>query len=167
MALEMFLKIDGVDGGTRNYQHKGWADMLSWNWNLERTPTDLTATSEPGVSMNQITILKSIGKESSALLRLFVDQTPIKLVEISVMPVVGKREAQLKYLSIVMEDVLITAIRTDGEAEESFFRERLILEFSKVKYEIYHHSAGGPNDGAATKVENFTFDWDSATNTSC
>ena len=36
MALEMFLKIDGVVGGTRNYQHKGWSDMLSWNWNLER-----------------------------------------------------------------------------------------------------------------------------------
>ena len=165
MALEMFLKIDGVDGGTRNYQHKGWADMLSWNCNLERTPEDLAANGEPCASMNQITILKAIGKESTTLLRLFVDQTPIKLVEVSVIPVVGKREALLKYMSIVMEDVRITAMRTDGEAEENFFRERLVLKFGKMKYEVYHHSARDPNDAASgAKVENFTFSWDLAAN---
>ena len=27
MSLEIFLKLDGVVGGTRNYQHKGWADL--------------------------------------------------------------------------------------------------------------------------------------------
>ena len=168
MALEMFLKIDGVDGGTRNYQHKGWADILSWNWNLERLPEDLAAAAEPCARMNQITILKAIGKESAALLRLFVDQTPIKSIEISVIPVVGKREALLKYMSIVMQDVRIISMRTDGEAEENFFRERLILEFGKIKYEVYHHTAGDPNDGAATAVvENYTFEWDMTTNAAC
>lgn len=168
MALEMFVKFDGIHGGTRNYQHKGWADMLSWNWNLEHTPEDLVASGEPCAGMNQITVLKAIGQESAALLRSFVDRTPIKLVEISVIPVVGKREALQKYLSIVMEDVHITAIRTDGEAEEMFFRERLILEFAKIKYEVYHHSASDPNDTTANAtVENFTFEWDLTANTAC
>ncbi len=168
MALEMFLKIDGIDGGTRNYQHKGWADMLSWNWNLERTSEEQIADGQPCGSMNQITILKPIGKESAALIRSFVEQTPIKLVEISVIPVVGKREALLKYQSIIMEDVRITAMRTDGEAEENFFRERLILNFGKIKYEVYHHSSGDPNDGAGgAKVENFTFAWDLVANSAC
>lgn len=55
MALEMFLKMDGVVGGTRNYQHKGWSDMLSWNWNLECV-ADNAGGDRPCVNMNQITI---------------------------------------------------------------------------------------------------------------
>jgi type VI secretion system secreted protein Hcp len=162
MALEMFLKVDGVEGGTRNYQHKGWADMLSWNWNLQR---QAAAGEQACTGMNQITILKAIGRESAALLRLFVEQTPIKAVEISVMPVVGKRELLQKYLSIVMRDVRINAMRTDGEAEESFFRERLVLEFEKIKYEIFHHTASVPNSGSASAdSENFVFAWDLSAN---
>ena len=119
MALEMFLKIDGVVGGTRNYQHKGWSDMLSWNWNLERVG-DNAGGNQPCANMNQITVLKAIGKESAALLQLFAEQKKISTVEISAMPVVGKREASQKYLSIVMEDVRLCAMRTDGEADENF-----------------------------------------------
>lgn len=165
MPLEMFLKIDGVEGGTRNYQHKGWADMLSWNWNLERRSA---AAEQACTGMNQITILKAIGRESSALLRLFAEQTPIKAVEISVMPIVGKRELLQKYLSIVMRDVRIKSMRTDGEAEENFFRERLVLEFEKITYEIYHHAASLPNSGAAAAgPENFVFAWDLTANLPC
>ena len=166
MALEMFLKIDGVVGGTRNYQHKGWSDMLSWNWNLERVG-DNAGGNQPCANMNQITVLKAIGKESAAILQLFAEQKKISTVEISAMPVVGKREASQKYLSIVMEDVRLCAMRTDGEADENFFRERLILEFGKIKYEIYNHTATNPGATTASGVENFTFGWNLATNVKC
>jgi type VI secretion system secreted protein Hcp len=163
MALEMFLRIDGVVGGSRNYQHKGWADMLSWNWNLEHSPQKSAADSLKCENMNQITVLKALGKESAAVLKLFAEKTPISAVEISVMPVVGKRESAQKYLSIVMEDVIISSVRTDGEAEENFFRERLILTFGKINYEFFQYAATDP--GAANSAgESFSFGWDLNTN---
>jgi type VI secretion system secreted protein Hcp len=163
MALEMFLRIDGVVGGSRNYQHKGWADMLSWNWNLEHSSQKSAADSLQCENMNQITVLKAIGKESAAVLKLFAEKTPISAVEISVMPVVGKRESAQKYLSIVMEDVIISSVRTDGEAEENFFRERLILTFGKINYEFFQYAATDP--GAANSAgESFSFGWDLNTN---
>ncbi|MFT4584298.1 MAG: type VI secretion system secreted protein Hcp [Gammaproteobacteria bacterium] len=164
MALEMFLRIDGVAGGSRNYQHKGWADMLSWNWNLEHSSEKSAADSLQCENMNQITVLKAIGKESAALLKLFVERTPISAVEISVMPVVGKRESSQKYLAILMEDVVISSVRTDGEAEENFFRERLILTFGKINYEFFQYAASAPN-AATSEGESFTFGWDLNTNT--
>lgn len=162
MALEMFLKLDGVDGGTRNYQHKGWCDMLSWNWHLDLVSAEREAADGPCSGMNQITVLKALGQESPAILRLFAERTTLDSVEISAVPVVGKREAVQKYLAIKMEDVIVINVRSDGEAEENFFRERLIFQFNKLTYETYlHESSTGSTAGA---VENFTFAWDLSNN---
>jgi type VI secretion system secreted protein Hcp len=158
MALEMFLKIDGVVGGTRNYQHKGWTDILSWNWALEHCAPDLASTA-PCANMNQINVRKTTGPESPAILRLFAERAPIKLAEISAIPIVGKREKVNKYLSIVMQDVLVTSIRTDGEGEENYFRESIILQFGKIKFETYQNTPGDASGGEA-KSENFEFAWD-------
>lgn len=80
------------------------------------------------------------------------------------MPVVGKRESSQKYLAILMEDVVISSVRTDGEAEENFFRERLILTFGKINYEFFQYAASDPN-AATSEGESFTFGWDLNTNT--
>ena len=34
MALQMYMKMDGVLGDSKSYKHKGWADVLSWNWGM-------------------------------------------------------------------------------------------------------------------------------------
>lgn len=163
MSLEIFLKLDGVAGGTRNYQHKGWADVLSWTWALEPGASD---TATPCAGMNRLTVVKLTGPESPVLLRLFVEQTPIKSAEISVIPLVGKREKAQQYLSIAMEDVRVTNIRAEGVAEESAFRETMTLQFGKIRYETYSHTASDPNAPTAVVAgtEKFEFRWDMASN---
>ena len=159
MSLEIFLKLDGVVGGTRNYQHKGWADLLSWNWAME---PGVANDSGPCAGMNRLTVLKLIGPESPALLRLFVEQTLIKSAEISAIPLVGKREKAHQYVSLAMEGVRVTNIRTEAEAEDNAFRETLALQFGKIRYETYNQVASDPNApaAAADPKEKFEFRWD-------
>ncbi len=159
MSLEIFLKLDGVVGGTRNYQHKGWADLLSWRWALENGTTD---GASPCAGMNHLSVLKLTGPESPALLRLFAQQTLIKSAEISAIPLVGKREKAQQYVSIAMEDVRVVNIRTEGEAEDNAFRETITLKFGKIRYETFNHPAGDPNAAAVVDdaKEKFEFSWD-------
>ena len=163
MSLEIFLKLDGVVGGTRNYLHKGWADVLSWHWALEASASNASA---PCAGMNRLTVLKLIGPESPALLRLFVEQTPIKTAAISAIPLVGKREKAQQYVSIAMEDVRVVNIRTEGEAEDNAFRETMTLEFGRIGYETFNHAVGDPNSPAvaADPLEKFEFRWDMSQN---
>jgi type VI secretion system secreted protein Hcp len=159
MSLEIFLKLDGVVGGTRNYQHKGWSDVLSWNWALEPGASDAAT---PCASMNRLTVLKLTGPESPALMRLFAEQTLIKSAEISAIPVVGKREKAQQYLSLSMDDVRVANLRTEGEAEDNAFRETMTLQFGKIRYETYNHAVSDPNAStvAAETKDRFEFRWD-------
>ena len=159
MSLEIFLKLDGVVGGTRNYQHKGWADLLSWHWALAPGAAN---DAGPCAGMNRLTVVKHIGPESPALLRLFVEQTLIRSAELSAIPQVGKREKAQQYVSLAMEDVRVTDIRTEGGAEDNAFTETVSLQFAKIRYETFNHAAGDPNapTASADPKEKFEFRWD-------
>jgi len=145
MALEMFLRIDDVTGGTANYSHRGWGDVLSYSWLLTRDPQAAT-----GVRMNEISLVKPVGIESTALMTLFAAQTTIKTAELSVIPTVGKRDVPMKYLTLAMEEVVITSISTGGGIDENVFKETLTLQFARVKYETHHYSEVGQAGAART-----------------
>jgi type VI secretion system secreted protein Hcp len=155
MAVEMFLRIDGVTGGTLNYSHKGWADVLSYSWDLTRGPTNVGG----GVQMNEISLVKAVGVDSAALMLLFAAGTPIKTAELSIIPTVGKRDAPQKYIGMTLEDVLITAISTGGGIDEQAFKEKVTLQFGKVKYEFHNYGEIGPS-GATRVLTSFAFGWD-------
>jgi len=159
MALEMYLRVDGITGGTTNYGHRGWADVLSYRWELTRDAAD------PALArMNEIAVVKQIGIESTGLMTLFAARTPIKSAELSVIPTVGKRDVPMKYLTLLLEDVLITAISTGGGIDENAFRETITLQFARVKYESHHYGEVGPA-GAARTASSHAFSWDLASGT--
>ncbi len=159
MAVEIFLRMDGVTGGSQNYGHKGWAEVLSWSWELDRAATPLAALAERAVHMNEISLIKTVGVDSAALMALFVNGTAIKTAEIDIVPVVGKRDAQQKYIALALEDVQIKSISTSGSLDESVFKEKITLVFGKVKYEFHHYAEVGPSGGART-LTSYAFDWE-------
>lgn len=36
MAIDIFLKIDGIEGESQNANHKKWIDVLSFNWGAQQ-----------------------------------------------------------------------------------------------------------------------------------
>ena len=162
MAVEMFVKLDGITGGSRNYYHKGWSDVLSWSWSLERVHGVSPGASD-NMRMNELSLINAIGIDSPAMMTAFAEGKPIKQVDLSIVPMVGKRDAQQKYVTITLEDVLIKSIITGGSAEESFFRENVTLCFGKIKYEFHQYADVGSDGGAAT-LKSFAFGWNVAAN---
>lgn len=68
MAVDAFLKIDGVDGESTDDKHKGWIEVLSFQWGASN-PTSATASSAGGgtterVTISDLTITKHIDKAS-------------------------------------------------------------------------------------------------------
>ena len=63
MALEIFLRLVGVTGGSRNYYHPGWADVLSWQWCL--------SAPDAGATPDQIKLVKRVGIESPMVMTLW------------------------------------------------------------------------------------------------
>ena len=139
MPLAMMMKIDGIEGDTKNFKYKGWADILSWNWGLTSNRKSAQGLDADKTSLNELSIIKTIGNDSPGIRLLFAQGTTIANVQFSIFPPVGKREAQKSYVDIKMEGVLIKSIITGGSTEDDFFKEHITFLYDKIKFEYCRH----------------------------
>jgi len=163
MALEMFLRMDEVTGGSKNFSHKGWSDVHSWGWAMISNRGSAHVTDKDKTSFREISIVKKIGMGSTAIMQLYAQGKIIPSAELDIIPVVAKREARQKYLTIRMEDVLVKSIITGGNSSEDTFNENIILLFDKVHFE-YNVNAVPGTDSAGKEAAKYNFNWDIAQN---
>ena len=89
----------------------------------------------------------------------FAQSKQIKKVEFVITPIVAKKEAKLKYLTMHMEDVLIKSIATGGDISEGHFVENISLCFSKIKFE-YSYNIAPTQDKPGGSSTDYDFGWD-------
>lgn len=160
MAVEMFLKLDGISGGSRNPNHKGWADVTSWAWDMQSNRNSAQMVEGEKTGLRLITVVKRIGIDSPNIMTAFVQGGTIASAEIEIVPIVAKREAKQKYLALRMEDVRIKSIVTGGNLAEEFFNETITLIFGRIRYEFSVNATPG-SDVAGI---DYRFAWDIAQN---
>lgn len=154
----MSMKIDGVMGASASPQHKGWSEVHSWSWGMSSNRKNTQITDQNTTALNEISIIKPIGIDSPDIRLLFAQGANIANVEFSITPVMGKREAQKKYVHMKLEGVVIKSIVSGGGIEDNFFKEHISLLFDKIRFE---YSQSGPRNetGVSTNVD-YDFGWD-------
>lgn len=67
--VDMFLKIDGIDGESKDADHDKWIDVLSWSWGETSSSAGAASgrRSSPGEGPGTLTISKSVDKSSPKL----------------------------------------------------------------------------------------------------
>lgn len=163
MSVAMFLKMDGIAGDSKNYDYKGWSDVVSWSWGLSSNRNSAQLHDDDTTSFKEISITKRIGMDSTDMMLLFAQGKTVKNVELNIIPVVGARDAKQKYLSMLMENVVIKSITTGGSATEDFFKEDIVLLFDKIRFVYNHNTAANTQNPAGTSVD-YKFGWDISMN---
>lgn len=135
MPIQIMMKIDGVVGESKSFKHQGWADVLSWNWGMTSNRKLSQTIDGDKTSLNEISIVKAIGSDSSDVRRLYAEGALIPSVNLSMFPAVAKREVPMDYVDIKLEGVLIKSIVTGGGVDDLFFKEHITLLFDKVRFE--------------------------------
>lgn len=139
MAVEMYLKLGAIAGSATNRDHKGWIPAISCNWGLARVRGRST-TGEASKALtkgNEIKMLKAIGMESPAMMSLCASGAITEQAEIAIVPAVGKREIQRKYIQITLDHVVVKSMNTAGHCEDSFLTEEVLLGFRKINFEYF------------------------------
>ncbi|WP_134496559.1 Hcp family type VI secretion system effector [Microvirga pakistanensis] len=157
MAVDMFLKIDGVKGEARDKAHKEEIDVIAWAWGLAQSGTGhVGGGSGAGkVSVQDLLVTKYIDKSSSDLMFHCASGKHVKKAELFVRKA---GEQPLEYLKITMEDVLISTVSTGGAQQDERLTENVALNFAKVKVEYKEQQADGSGKPAGN------FGWDVAAN---
>jgi type VI secretion system secreted protein Hcp len=160
----MFMKLDGITGEAKSYRYKGWSEILSWNWGMTSNRKSAQGLEGDKTSLNELSIIKPVGIDSSSIRSLFARGEILPSVEFSITPAVGKREVQTKYVYIKMEGVVIKSIVTGGSVDDNFFKEHITLLFEKVRFE-YSRSSALSDDTTEIPIAESDFAWDVSTNT--
>jgi len=114
MAVDMFLKIDGIDGESVASKHAKWIEVLSFSWGV----SDSRASSQPGktpragkVQINDFSIVKYMDKATPKLFSKVCEGSHIADVSLAVVRTGGDQQ---EYLKIKLTDVLISGIAPAG-----------------------------------------------------
>jgi len=146
MATDMFLKLEGVDGESKDDSHKKEIDVLAWSWGASQSGTGHTGGGSGAgkVSVQDVSVTKYVDSASHLLLLDCCNGQHIKKGTL----VVRKAGATpLEYIKLTMEDIIVSGIHSGGSGGEDRLTETITLNFSKFKYEYTPQKADGSGDG--------------------
>jgi len=157
MAVDMFMKIDTVDGEAQDTKHKKEIDVLSWSWGMSNAGSAHAGGGAGAgkVNVQDLTFTKWVDKATPKLALACCSGKHFKDATL----VVRKAgEKPVEYLKIKMDTVFISSISTGGSGGEDRLTENVTLNFSKVSLDYIPQDDKGASGTAIPMI------WDIATN---
>lgn len=142
MAVDMFLKLGDVKGESKDKTHKDTIDVLAWSWGASNSGSFHTGGGGGSgkVNVQDISFTKYVDLAST---ELFLATCNGKHFPEATLVVRKAGETPLEYITIVMNDVLVTSYSTGGSGGEDRLTENVTLNFAKVKLTYKEQAAKG------------------------
>lgn len=145
MAVDIFIKIEGVDGESQDDVHGGEIDVLSWSWGMSNAGTShMGGGGGAGkVNVQDLTFTKYVDKATPTLMLHCCNGKHIPEAKL-VMRKAG--EDPLEYLMVTMTDILVTSVSTGGSGAMDRLTETVSLNFAEVGVEYVPQTNTGAGD---------------------
>lgn len=136
MAVDMFLDLseDKIDGESLDSKYKDKIQVLAWSWGISQSGTTHQG---PGggagkANFQDLSVTKYYDKASPNLQKACATGQHLKKAILICRKAGGD---QLDYITITMENALITSVSTGGSGGEDRFTENISINFGKFKIE--------------------------------
>jgi type VI secretion system secreted protein Hcp len=129
MAVDMFLKIDGIDGDSNDAKHKGEIEIESFSWGASSPVTTGPGGGGTGrVTMEDFTFTTPVTRASPKLFQATVERRRIKTALLTVRRSGGQQQ---DFLKVTMSDVQISHWNQAAGAEAPM--DQVTMNFGKVQ----------------------------------
>jgi len=150
MAIEYFLKLDGITGEAAATKHSGEIELHSWSWGASN-PTSMAGTglSAGKVDLADITISKPTDKASAKLLELCCTGKHIATGTLTCAKSVGDKNPA-DYLTLKLNEIHISSWQSGGSSGDSIGSESISLAFVKFEFDYKVQQKDGTQVAAGT-----------------
>jgi len=141
-AVDMFLKLDGIEGESIDETHADEIDVLAWSFGVSNSGDPRGGGASAGIaSFQDLSITKWVDKSSPELM--------FKTASGEIIPeaILTIREAGLEYLVITLTGVTVSSYPTDGSGGEDRLTENITLKYKKI--EMSYREQKDDGSGAA------------------
>lgn len=143
MAVDIFLKLEGIKGESQDDKYKEEIDVLAWSWGAAQSGTTHVGSGAGAgkVSVQDLSITKYIDKSSPTLFQHCCTGKHISKGKLIVRKAGDK---PLEYLTVDLEDVIVTHVSLGGSGGEDRLTENITLNFATfhVKYAMQNADGG-------------------------
>jgi type VI secretion system secreted protein Hcp len=148
MAVDMFLKIDGIKGESTADKHKDEIDVESFSWGVSQSGT-MAFGSGAGAGKVQFQDIHFTSSLSKASPQLFLGCATGDHIKEATLTARKAGEKQQDFLIIKMNDILITSYQTGGSSgSDTVPTDQFSLNFAKIEYSYIPQKADGSSDAA-------------------
>jgi type VI secretion system secreted protein Hcp len=142
MAVDMFLKLDGIKGESKDHKHSGEIHIESFSWGLSQTGAHGTGGGGGAgkVAVHDISVTKYVDKSSASLM---LHCASGKHIGNGLITVRKAGDKPLEYLKIKLADILVSGVQHAGHGGGDLLTENLTLNFAKFWLEYQEQKADG------------------------
>jgi type VI secretion system secreted protein Hcp len=149
MAVDIFIKMEGITGESVDDTHAGEIDVLAYSFGASNAGT---AHMGPGagagkVNVQDVSITKYIDKASPNLLLFCCNG---KHIPECLLVVRKAGETPLEYVKMTMKDCLITAVVTSAAHGQERLTENVGINFAEFSIEYVPQKADGSGEAPVT-----------------
>ena len=157
MAMDIFVQIGALKGESLDKVHAGKTDVLAWSWGVSNSGSAHVGGGAGAGKANvqDLSFTKYVDKATPDLLLATCNG---KHFDKATLIVRKAGEKPLEYLTITMNEVLVTSVSTGGSGGEDRLTENVTLNFAEVKVDYIEQAKGG------TKGETPSMIWKIAAN---
>ena len=147
MAVDMFLKLDGIDGESQDETHAGEIDVLAWSWGASQSGTTHMGSGGGGgkVSVQDFSFTKYVDKATNLLWQRVFDGKPIKEGVLVMRKAGGEQQ---EYFKVTLTDLIVSSVSTGGSGGEDRLTENVTLNFAETGIEYFPQKPDGTLDAA-------------------
>jgi type VI secretion system secreted protein Hcp len=134
MAVDYFLKLDGIPGESADAKHKGEIDVLAFSWGVSQ-PGSPGPGGGGGAGKAIFEDLLVVARTSKASPKLWHACAIGQHLKSAVLTCRKAGKGQQEFLTVTLSDVVITSYEIDGSDEELPL-DQIALGFAKVETEF-------------------------------
>ena len=130
MAVDMFLKLDGIDGDSKDAKHKGELDIESFSFGATHPgATTGTGGGAGKVSMQDFSFTTQVNKASPKLFLACASGQHIKTALLTVRKAGGQQQ---DFLKVTLSDVTVSGYHQRAAEAADMPRDQVALNFAKI-----------------------------------
>jgi type VI secretion system secreted protein Hcp len=157
MAVDIFLKIPGVDGESKDDKHKKEIDILAWSWGLSNSGSAHVGGGAGAgkVNVQDVSFTKWVDASTPKLVLACCNGSHYDEATLVVRKAGG---SPVEYIKLKLQEVLITSVSTGGSGGEDRLTENITLNFAKFNLDYT------PQDDKGAAGTAIPAGWDVAAN---
>ncbi len=133
MAVDFFLKLDGINGESQDENHKNEIQLMSWSWGASQT-SSVAGTGGSGAgkaNLADLSIMKYVDTATTPLLKSLIAGTHIATGVLSAV----KAGATGPFVTVNLGELFVTSVQTSGSSEVPM--ESVSFSYNTIKIEYF------------------------------